>query len=302
MISDEFKDVVLPVFPSSAMRANVLDASYDHQHAFSQTSFSSQEMVFNLQLSTPPDGLSPHGEDSRRNSNVSLEQMALPETDYFYYKPARPTLSVDVTPAAGEPLKTAPDSTPTSMEPMVFCEPVSQLQLLPSTPSQFFSPIEDSETAVACGEESCASCGFGSKKSSFQPNHAPLKFLLVDDNIINLKILARILLRIYPHLFIVQVQDLTNVMKLIGQERFDVVFLDIEMPYMSGTDIAAAIRSTPDLYAQLGLIAVTTKHLPCDLEEYGRLGIDFTLSKPLNYSYNYISACIESVMARRSTV
>lgn len=281
------------------MRSNVLEVSYDHKHSFSQSSFSSQEMVFNLQLSTPPDGLSPPEESPRRSSKASLEEMALPETDYFYYKPARPSLSVDVTPAAGEPLRTAPDVTPTSIEPVAFCEPIAQLQLLPSTPSHFFSPIEEEGSPVACGEDSCASCGIGGKQSLFRPNQTPLKFLLVDDNVINLKILARILSRIYPHSFIVQVEDLTNVLKLIAQEHFDVVFLDIEMPNMSGTDIAAAIRGTLDRYARLGLIAVTTKHLPCDLEEYGRLGIDFTLAKPLNYSYNYISACIESVMARR---
>lgn len=177
--------------------------------------------------------------------------------DYFHYK--RPTLSVDVTPA--EVLEKG----------------------------SFISPVEDDD----CNSINSHLQSYDS--NLFIPNFTPFNFLLVDDNVINLKILAKFLNKLYPNSQCVQIQDSTKVMKTLEKQAFDLVFLDIEMPILTGTDLASLIRLN-HLNDGLGLIAVTTRHYIEDLKLYSKVGIDFTFAKPLNYSHNYMMSCIDQVI------
>lgn len=133
----------------------------------------------------------------------------------------------------------------------------------------------------------------------FTPNTNEYRFLLVDDNFINLKILERILLKLYPKCTIVKTQDSTKIMPLIHTQHFDVVFLDIEMPVLTGIQLAKMIRMD-DRFKPVGIIAVTTKSLAKDRIIYQQAGIDHTLAKPLNYSFNHIISCIENVLGGKA--
>ncbi|CAK9437293.1 uncharacterized protein LODBEIA_P16710 [Lodderomyces beijingensis] len=140
-----------------------------------------------------------------------------------------------------------------------------------------------------------------STPASFQlqmPNLNQYKFLIVDDNIINLKILNRILLKIYPRAQITQVVDSSKVEKLVLENTFDCIFLDIEMPVVNGVEIAQFVRS--DLTRDdIALIAVTTRTSSSDVECFASNGIDHTLGKPLNYKLDYLGTLIGSVMSSR---
>ncbi|CUM62898.1 uncharacterized protein PRCAT00000457001 [Priceomyces carsonii] len=163
---------------------------------------------------------------------------------------------------------------------------------------------------------SSSSCSLGSSGDSAEEREAPqmispvekddnvrtnpndYKFLVLDDNYINLKILSRMLSKLYPNAVIDTLQDSREALDKISSVKYDVVFLDIEMPHVSGTELASTIRNIED-HKRLGLIAVTTRYMRESLLLYERLGIDFTFSKPLNYSYEYISGNIELVMEYR---
>lgn len=135
-------------------------------------------------------------------------------------------------------------------------------------------------------------------QSPFVPNYTSYKFLIVDDNPINLKILYKILNKIFPNSLIVKLSNSSTIMKLLEQEKFDLVFLDIEMPPINGVEISKRIRSYKK-YNKLGLIAVTTRSTEKDLKVYKKNGIDFTFKKPLNYNLNLILNNIEIILNYR---
>lgn len=143
------------------------------------------------------------------------------------------------------------------------------------------SPIEDSE--------------------AFAANPHPYSFLLVDDNEINLRIFRRILLKLFPNASICTVQDPALVeISHTTLLQYHVIFLDIEMPIVTGTEFALRVRSSREL-DHVGLIAVTTKYLCADLELYEKLGFDFTFRKPVEYPTNYILRQVEQVLAIRGS-
>lgn len=134
--------------------------------------------------------------------------------------------------------------------------------------------------------------------SSLIPNYNSYKFLIVDDNLINLKILYKILSKIFPNSLIIKLSNSSTILKLIQKEKFDLIFLDIEMPPINGVDISKKIRSSKK-FNNMGLIAVTTRSNESDLKIYRKVGIDYTFKKPLNYSLNLILNNIEIILNYR---
>lgn len=139
------------------------------------------------------------------------------------------------------------------------------------------------------------------ESNGYIPNTECYNFLLVDDNHINLRILGRILAKLFPKSKVTEVQRLSLVelsAKLL--QRYDVVFLDIDMPEVSGVDIARFVRGCKELDT-VGLIAVTTRFLLQDMKLYSSVGFDYTFTKPLSFSYAYILDQVEAVLERRAS-
>ncbi|KAI5962500.1 SRR1 [Candida pseudojiufengensis] len=130
------------------------------------------------------------------------------------------------------------------------------------------------------------------------PNLSTYNFLIVDDNIINLKILNRILSKIYPKSNITQIQDSTKIPQLLEDNLYDSIFIDIEMPKLNGFQIAKIIRNYKK-FNKTSLIAVTTRNSPQDLLVFQNLGIDYTFNKPLNYKLEFMSNIIDNLMKFR---
>lgn len=129
------------------------------------------------------------------------------------------------------------------------------------------------------------------------PMYTPYRFLVVDDNAINVKVLTKILQKLYPRAYISLTMDLTQVLKKL--ELVDVVFLDIDMPVLTGIQLASRIRSHPQ-YDKMGVVAVTTRVLNSDLELYTSVGIDYTIPKPIKIGYDAILAHIGEIIATRN--
>lgn len=130
-------------------------------------------------------------------------------------------------------------------------------------------------------------------------NYNPLRFLVVDDNIINVKVLKKILHKLYPNAVLHSTTDLTQVTRVMSTHQFDCVFLDIDMPVLTGVDLAKMIRSQP-CHRQVGLVAVTTRTSASDLATYNACGIDYTVDKPIRLGYNVMLERIDQVMHARS--
>lgn len=133
------------------------------------------------------------------------------------------------------------------------------------------------------------------------PDATSYNFLLVDDNPINLRILDRVLSKIFPLLMIKLLLDSTKVAEMVANEDFDLVFVDIEMPVIDGIEITRRLRSE-EKYDSWGIIAVTTRVKSEDLMEYSRAGIDYTFRKPLSFDCDYLMDVVRGVMRRRKAL
>lgn len=137
-------------------------------------------------------------------------------------------------------------------------------------------------------------------RTSYPVNNSFFTFLLVDDNIINIFILKRLLFKLFPNSKTIYTIDSTKVEQLLKTTTFDMIFLDIEMPILSGIDLTKIVRNRADL-DKLGLIAVTSRHTDKDLQLYESIGIDHTLRKPLYGDWNVLIDRVSAIVAERNS-
>ena len=107
-----------------------------------------------------------------------------------------------------------------------------------------------------------------------------LRALVVDDDEIALRSIRHALEK--AKFEIVSVSDPAAALKLIDQEAFDLVFLDIEMPQIKGTDLCAHLRKRP-AYAHVPVIYVTFMSDFEDPTLTDLKGADDLLVKPFLY-------------------
>ncbi len=104
-----------------------------------------------------------------------------------------------------------------------------------------------------------------------------IRTLLVDDEAPALDRLKK-LLKAYPDIQVInEVQDGLTALSLIEKERPDLVFLDIDMPELSGLDVAKTIGMTGPL------IVFATAYDEYALEAFESNAIDYVV-KPINTS------------------
>ncbi len=135
---------------------------------------------------------------------------------------------------------------------------------------------------------------------------APLRILLVEDNLANQK-LATYILQDRGHRVEIA-GDGQEAICLTGQNRYDVILMDMQMPGMNGLETTAAIRRQQDAAADKGagrfclngeegmthkshdsslsrrvpIIAMTALAMASDREQCLAAGMDGYLSKPIN--------------------
>lgn len=72
-------------------------------------------------------------------------------------------------------------------------------------------------------------------------------------------------------------------LKLLGQERPDVLLLDVLMPGMSGLEMVKSLRKNPGLKS-LPVILVSGNSLPSDIQDGMEAGASGYLTKPVTFS------------------
>jgi PAS domain S-box-containing protein len=108
----------------------------------------------------------------------------------------------------------------------------------------------------------------------------PLRILLAEDNQINITI-GRLLLTKLGH-EVVTVDNGKECLEAMGQGRFDLVLMDIQMPVMNGEDALKEIRRNEHETSQhQPVIALTAYALRGEEERFMRDGFDGFISKPL---------------------
>ncbi len=109
---------------------------------------------------------------------------------------------------------------------------------------------------------------------------AALHVLLVDDNPANQK-LAAYFLQGRGHCVEIA-GDGREAVFLCGQNRYDAVLMDVQMPEMDGLEATAAIRQRENGGNRVPIIAMTAHVLKGDRERCLAAGMDAFISKPIN--------------------
>jgi PAS domain S-box-containing protein len=117
---------------------------------------------------------------------------------------------------------------------------------------------------------------------SLAPGYCP-KLLVVDDSEPNRDILVRMLSGIGAE--VAQAENGQQALELMAQQRFDLVFMDIQMPVMGGLEAMQRIKR--DFTAPPKCIAVTASVLKHESQHYVQAGFEEMISKPFLFSTIY---------------
>jgi CheY-like chemotaxis protein len=107
----------------------------------------------------------------------------------------------------------------------------------------------------------------------------PLKLLVVEDDTASLELMTEVFR--YLKAEVRAVSDSEKAVGIVNQEKFDGIFLDVEMPKLNGLDLARMIRksswnkSTP-------IIIVTGSDERQTMQEAFALGATFFIEKPID--------------------
>ncbi|NDF00890.1 MAG: response regulator [Verrucomicrobia bacterium] len=107
----------------------------------------------------------------------------------------------------------------------------------------------------------------------------PLRLMLADDNIINQKVGVKMLQRLgyRPEV----AANGIEVLKLLEQQPFDLIFLDVQMPEMDGYEAARRIHAQWPDAGRPRLVAMTGNALEGDRERCLEAGMDDYVAKPV---------------------
>ena len=109
------------------------------------------------------------------------------------------------------------------------------------------------------------------------PDASTISVLVVDDHPTNLRLLGGVLAsRGYR---VLEATDGSKALEVLTHERPTLVMMDIQMPGLSGKDVARRIRADPHR-KDLVLIAVTALAMPGDRDGILAAGFDDYLAKP----------------------
>lgn len=138
------------------------------------------------------------------------------------------------------------------------------------------------------------------RRKSKKPRKVPLTILLAEDNPIN-RLLAESLLTQRGHT-VKAVENGQEAIEALAREPFDAVFMDVQMPVMSGEEATRRIRSgeLPGVDAAIPVIALTAHALKGDRERFLAKGMDDYLAKPIDLEQ--LDQALERVAAKRESL
>jgi PAS domain S-box-containing protein len=110
----------------------------------------------------------------------------------------------------------------------------------------------------------------------------PLSILVAEDNPINQKLILRVLQQIGYH------ADLAangiEVLKATGQKKYNLIFMDVNMPEMDGLEATRKIVNASAQSARPVIVAVTADALQGDRDKCIEAGMDDYITKPIRVS------------------
>lgn len=129
------------------------------------------------------------------------------------------------------------------------------------------------------------------------PAAKPLKILAAEDNPTNQMLIKRLLEHIGHTVHVVE--DGEKALKAMNDSKYDLVFLDLNMPVMGGIEAARIYRMTSRDRRYVPIIALTADAMPESRKTCMEVGMDAVLTKPFDMKKLYKT--IESVLSVNRT-
>jgi len=108
----------------------------------------------------------------------------------------------------------------------------------------------------------------------------PIRVLVAEDNVVNQKVATRFLEKL--DCMVEVVSNGHEAVEMIRTRSFDLVFMDCQMPEMSGFEAAALIRRLNESRARVPIVAMTANAMRGDRETCISAGMDDYISKPIS--------------------
>jgi signal transduction histidine kinase/FixJ family two-component response regulator len=110
-----------------------------------------------------------------------------------------------------------------------------------------------------------------------------LRFLLVDDNPVNLVVAKLLLLKSWPNAQVASAGSAQEALSMLESEVFDVVLMDMVMPDMDGLEATRRLRQHPNpAVSQVVVIGLTANSSSRDRERCLQAGMEEMLAKPMD--------------------
>ena len=159
----------------------------------------------------------------------------------------------------------------TRIEPGIFASFLHK----PLKPSQLFDALAGLFAAAPVPAPSMANHVIDSTLGA----RVPLRILVAEDNVVNQKLAQRLLARMgYDADIVANGREAVDALE---QARYDVVFMDIQMPEMDGLEATRVVRNQRPAEFQPRIVAMTANAMPEDRETCLAAGMDDYLSKPI---------------------
>jgi len=113
------------------------------------------------------------------------------------------------------------------------------------------------------------------------------RILYIEDNKANLNLVKQLIHLRWPGVELVMAGDPVAGLDLIGNNQFDIVLLDINLPLMSGFHVLAQIRED-EKTRSLPVVAVSANAMPADIQAGLDAGFDDYITKPIRIDEFYI--------------
>lgn len=107
----------------------------------------------------------------------------------------------------------------------------------------------------------------------------PLRILLAEDNVVNQKV-ARKMLAMFGYSIDI-VNNGVEVLHALKRQKYDLIFMDMQMPEMNGFDAIEAIRKSSEGYQNIYIIALTAGVLGEERDHVFKAGANDFLAKPI---------------------
>lgn len=107
----------------------------------------------------------------------------------------------------------------------------------------------------------------------------PLRILVAEDNMVNQKVMLRILGRMGYRADLAA--DGTEVLAALRRQPYDLILMDVRMPELDGIETTRCIRAVSDLEPQPTIVALTAGVMQTDRERCLAAGMDDYVRKPV---------------------